>query len=448
MRRPFPLSLLGAVQERKAASRESDAPKAQDRPSPARAARSLASPKGEARGSPPLPWERSKLAQQVLGEGVRETRLRFFASVIAAFALSAAPARAQVSGIVDWSTLGIADEDAITSGTASTSAGVTTTVAWSTVTDGGTFIAYAGNDFVSYEQATQGGFTGYAQVGFDNSRQDADDKVTIDLTFSEAVTNLQFTLTDIDQGSWDDFVEVYYDTGSGFVNAKTGAFDTLGPSVAADDETFGDGWEGIASSASTSSNGNIAFDFGTLQVTAVRIIYFSSNDAGGGGFNPAGQQLGISDVAYDKIMPLLSAIKSVSMVAASGAASFAIPGSDVYFTLTVTNSGDGTVDTDTLFLADPIPAEVEFYNADIDGGGPATGAVYFTQSGAGLTFALGTDVRYSNAGSAPANFAACAYNPSAGYDPNVRYLCLNPKGKMLAGAPDPTFSVQFRARIK
>jgi uncharacterized repeat protein (TIGR01451 family) len=372
---------------------------------------------------------------------------RWFALALAAAGLFE-PARAQVSGILDWSTLGIADENAIPSGTTATSAGVTTTVTWSTVTDGGTFIAYAGNDFVSYEDGAQGGFTGYAQVGFDNNRQDADDKVTVDLTFSEAVTNLAFTLTDVDQSSWDDFVEVFYDTGSGLVNAKTGSFVTLGSAVAADDESFGDGWEGTASVASTSTNGNAAFNFGTLQVTAVRIVYFSGNDAGGGGFDPGGQQLGISDVTYDKVMPLLAVLKTVSMVGTVGNERFAIPGNDVYYTLTVTNSGDGTVDTDTLFLSDPIPSNVEFYNGDIDGGGPATGAVYFTQTGAGLTFTLGTDVRYSSALSAPANFAACGYTPAAGYDANVRYLCLNPKGKMLAGDPDPTFSLQFRARIK
>lgn len=363
-------------------------------------------------------------------------------------ALFCGVAQAQVSGILDWSTLGIADENVIATGTTSTSAGVTTTVTWSTVTDGGSFVAYAGNDFVSYEQDAQGGFTGYAQIGFDNSRQDADDKVTVDLTFSEAVTSLRFTLTDIDEGSWDDFVEVYYNTGSGFVNAKTGSFVTLGPAVAADNESFGEGWEGTASAASTSTDGNAAFAFGALRITAVRIVYFSGNDAGGGGFDPGGQQLGISDVVYDKVMPLLSAMKTVAMVGTSGNARFAIPGNDVYYTLTVTNSGDGTVDSGTLFLADPIPAEVEFYNADIDGAGPATGAAYFTQNGAGLTFTLGTDLRYSNGVSAPASFAACAYSPSAGYDPNVTYLCLNPKGKMLAGDPDPTFSIQFRARIK
>lgn len=371
---------------------------------------------------------------------------RFAAAWLAT--MIATPAVAQVSGILDWSTLGFADEATLTSGTTSTSAGVTTTVTWSSVTDGGSFVAYEGASFVSYESNTQGGFTGYAQVGFDNDRQDADDKITVTLSFSEAITDLEFTLTDVDQSGWDDFVEIYYNTGSGYVNAKTGSFVALGSVVAADDETFGDGWEGTGSSASTTTDGNIAVDFGTLRITAVRIVYFSGNDAGGGGYNPSGQQLGISDVTYDKVMPLLSALKTVSMVGTSGNARFAIPGNDVYYTLAVTNSGDGAVDTNSLFISDPIPADVEFYNGDIDGAGPAAGAAYFTQSGAGLTFTLGTDVRYSNAVAKPANFAACSYTPSAGYDPNVRHLCLNPKGKMLAGDPDPTFSVQFRARIK
>lgn len=373
-------------------------------------------------------------------------RIRRMAAASLAAPLLFAVANAQVTGILDWSTLGVADEAEIPTGTISTSAGVTTTITWSTVTDGGSFVAYAGNDFVSYESGAQGGFTGYAQVGFDNDREDVDDQVIIDVTFSEAVTSLQFTLTDIDQSSWDDFVEIYYDAGAGFVNAKTGAFETLGPAVVADNETFGDGWEGNASAASTSTDGNIDFDFGTLQIVAVRIVYFAGNDASGS--NPGAQQLGISDVVYDKIMPLLAALKTVAMVGASGNARFAIPGNDVYYTLTVTNSGDGTVDAGTLFLADPIPAEVEFYNGDIDGAGPATGAVYFTDSGSGLTFSLASDVAYSNSAPKPATFAACSYVPLAGYDPNVRHLCLNPKGVMLAGNPDPTFSVQFRARIK
>ncbi len=370
-----------------------------------------------------------------------------FLTILAALLLSALPASAQIAGIVDWSTLGLADEAAIVSGTTSTSAAVTSTITWSTVTDGGTFIAYEGADFVSYEASAQGGFTGYAQVGFDNGAQDADDKVTINVAFSEAVTNLQFTLTDVDQSSWDDFIEIFYDTGAGLVNAKTGTFDSFnaGPTVARDDEGFGDGWEGTAANVNTDPNGNLIMNFGTLQIVGIRIVYFSGNDGGG---NPGAQQLGLSDITYVKIMPLLSLLKTVAMVGTTGNSRFAIPGNDVYYTLTVTNSGDGRSDAGTLFIADPIPSQVEFFNGDIDGAGPATGAVYFTQVGAGLTFTLATDVRYSSAVAAPTSFAACTYTPVAGYDPNVRHLCLNPKGQMLAGAPDPTFSAQFRARVK
>jgi uncharacterized repeat protein (TIGR01451 family) len=369
-------------------------------------------------------------------------------TIIAAAVLAALPARAQIAGTIDWSTLGFADEAAITSGAVTTSAAVTSTITWSSVTDGGTFVPFEGAGFVSYEAGSQGGFTGYAQVGFDNSAQDPDDKVTLNIAFSEPVTNLAFTLTDVDQSSWDDFIEIFYDAGAGFINAKTGAFDSFNasPTVARDDETFGDGWEGTASNANSAVNGNLIMNFGALQITAIRIVYFSGND--GSNTNPGAQQLGLSDITFVKLMPLLVALKTVSMVGTSGNDRFAIPGNDVLYTLTVTNSGDGRSDAGTLFLADPIPAEVEFFNGDIDGAGPASGAVLFTQTGAGLTFNLATDVAYSNAGTAPANFAACTYTPIAGYDPNVRYLCLNPKGQMLAGNPDPTFSAQFRARIK
>lgn len=95
-----------------------------------------------------------------------------------------------------------------------------------------------------------------------------------------------------------------------------------------------------------------------------------------------------------------------------------------------------------------MPSEIEFYYGDIDDGGPETTAITGTDNGSGLTFNYVADVRYSNGGSAPANFAACSYTPSAGYDPNVTYICVNPSGVMAAGSPDPSFDVKFRARIK
>ena len=75
---------------------------------------------------------------------------------------------------------------------------------------------------------------------------------------------------------------------------------------------------------------------------------------------------------------------------------------------------------------------------------PVTG----TDSGSGLTFNYATDVRYSNAAVKPTNFAACGYTPSAGYDPAITFICLNPQAAMAAGDPDPSYQFKFRARIK
>ncbi len=142
----------------------------------------------------------------------------------------------------------------------------------------------------------------------------------------------------------------------------------------------------------------------------------------------------------------LTATNSVSVY---GPESYGVPGTDVLYSVTVTNEGDGPSGVDSILFIDDLPPELEFYNGDVDDGGPETNAVSFTQSaGAGLTFTYASDVAFSNAGAAPASFAACTYSPSPGYDPDVTYVCINPKGAMQTGAPDPTFTVSFRTRIK
>ncbi len=131
---------------------------------------------------------------------------------------------------------------------------------------------------------------------------------------------------------------------------------------------------------------------------------------------------------------------------------YALPGEDVIYTLSITNTGDGSVDTDTVVLIDRLPSEIEFFNGDIDLGGPNTYSgndpVGFVDSNSGLTFTYNSDVGYSNQAQRPADFASCSYTPITGYDANVTYICFNPKGQMAAGDPDPNFSVSFRARIK
>ncbi len=144
----------------------------------------------------------------------------------------------------------------------------------------------------------------------------------------------------------------------------------------------------------------------------------------------------------------LTAVKTVAVYDPSAQGLFAVPGADVVYTITVTNSGTGPADNNSIFIVDRLPAEIDFFNGDMDGAGPATGAVFFTQSGAGLTFTLATDLRYATGATPPANFAACSYTPAAGYDPSIRFVCLNPKGSMASGSPGPSFSASFRARVK
>ena len=127
---------------------------------------------------------------------------------------------------------------------------------------------------------------------------------------------------------------------------------------------------------------------------------------------------------------------------------FAVPGNDILYTITATNTGTGPTDGDSVFVYDTLPATLEFFNGDVDGPGPATGPILFNAGTSGLAFTQATDLRYSNLAAVPASFAACSYTPAAGYDPAVRYVCLNPKGAMLSGAGPPSFNFQLRARIR
>jgi len=164
----------------------------------------------------------------------------------------------------------------------------------------------------------------------------------------------------------------------------------------------------------------------------------------------AGNENRIHRLTYTEcpVVPDLKVDKSIEVYDPGALGLYGLPGNDVIYTITVTNEGTGGVDTDTMVLIDRMPAELSFYNGDIDDGGPEVNPVAFSETGSGLTLNYAADVAFSNFATDPANFAACGYVPAAGYDPNVTYICINPKGAMAAGNPDPNFSVQFRAQIK
>lgn len=158
-------------------------------------------------------------------------------------------------------------------------------------------------------------------------------------------------------------------------------------------------------------------------------------------------------------VPLPSITIAKSVVAYSDPANAttnpkAIPGSEMLYTITMTNSGNGAVDNDTTVVTDPIPANTALYVSDINGAG--SGPVHFTDgtpvSGLTYTFtALGNmvdDVDFSNDSG-----ATWVYVPTPGADgcdPLVTNLRIIPKGTFVGNAtpPSPSLSLNFRVCVK
>jgi len=123
---------------------------------------------------------------------------------------------------------------------------------------------------------------------------------------------------------------------------------------------------------------------------------------------------------------------------------FATPGNDILLTTTVVNTGTGSSDTDSIFALVTINPANSFFNAVTPSLG---GIVGFSSGSPSLSFDAANDLAFSNDGAQPTSLAQCNYTPVAGYDPEVRHVCFNPKGSLPAGLPDGTFTVQLRARI-
>ncbi len=194
------------------------------------------------------------------------------------------------------------------------------------------------------------------------------------------------------------------------------------------------------------------FSGGTLDQLQLYNVTVPGNGARYVRFQRNSGSLWVAGIAYSDICQTsasLTGSKSVNVWDPQGIGLYAVPGNDVIYSITGSNSGEGSTDVDSVVLIDTMPAEVSFFNGDIDDGGPETDPVTFSQStGAGLTFSYATDVGYSNATTRPANFNECNYLPTSGYDETVTFICFNPKGALTAGDPDPNFTVSFRARIR
>jgi hypothetical protein len=173
-------------------------------------------------------------------------------------------------------------------------------------------VPYDNADFFTFEDGMLGQHTGYLELAFDNYSDDPSDYIELALNFDRSVRNLQFSLTDIDSSNWDDGIEVYY---NGNNNARDNPFiaAALGSGVGLDDESYMHGWEGIGTNADNAqTTGNIDFDFGSIDVSSIRIRYFSTDDASS---DPGGQRAGLTDLRFTASTPEPSSIACVLLFA-------------------------------------------------------------------------------------------------------------------------------------
>jgi uncharacterized repeat protein (TIGR01451 family) len=270
--------------------------------------------------------------------------------------------------------------------------------------------------------------------------------------FSTVVREVTFKMMDVDFASrqFRDWLRIAGTNGPSYVPAITtpyGANNGNNPGIVAPGVTFvGPGTSsgysfpatdavGTVASTPTQTIANIAVQF-VAPITQAEIRY--GNGPASTMAGTAGQQsISIHDISFCP-MPAVGIAKTSSPVSivATDPSRFNIPGAAVDYIVTVTNTGGSTVDLSTTLIADALPANVTFFNGDIDPSLAGVQNYLFTPGTSGLTLGV-TNITYHNAASAP-------ITPATDYDTAVRSLRWLPQGTMAANS---IFSIRFRARI-
>ncbi len=147
--------------------------------------------------------------------------------------------------------------------------------------------------------------------------------------------------------------------------------------------------------------------------------------------------------------PRLEVTKRSDVHRASAGSSFYLPGHDVIYDIEISNTGDQQVDPNSLIIIDSWPADVRFYFGDLDTGGSMdfaeTDPVAWRDNASGLDFRFDRDVRFSDAATQPSTIDQCGYEPQSGYDPNIRFICIQPQGAL---QPSGSANFYMRGRIE
>ncbi|HEX8480600.1 MAG TPA: hypothetical protein VF650_01700 [Allosphingosinicella sp.] len=123
-----------------------------------------------------------------------------------------------------------------------------------------------------------------------------------------------------------------------------------------------------------------------------------------------------------------------------------IPGSYVYYTVTIANPGGVPVTSGSILITDATPANLSLYVANLPG---HTGPLLFGAGSSGATFTFSglasatDDIEFSNNGGSTWTYVPAAN--SAGVDPAVTHMRIRPKGTMAAGS---SFTLNFGYLVK
>ena len=158
----------------------------------------------------------------------------------------------------------------------------------------------------------------------------------------------------------------------------------------------------------------------------------------------------VDDVCFEQILlPTLQVSKLAQTISdpVNGTVNpKSIPGAVVRYTITVTNTGPGTVDADSLRITDPLPTDTELF-IGTGSGDPISFTDGATPSG--LSFDFATNVQYSDQpGGTPYGYSPS--DPGDGFDPAVTGFELAPTGTMAAasGGNTPSFTFTFLVRLR
>ena len=269
-------------------------------------------------------------------------------------------------------------------------------------------------------------------------------------TFAVPIRDFAITLLDFDYTN-DQFRDWLYISGSDGTNtyspAMSGPYgnNNNGTATATNSSVqFGQltGTLTVREARGNGSADNVGDDAGNINVSFAQpvtsaILYYG-NYPYQSGENSTGQQaVAISTVTFCP-MPAIAVTKTSAPYATSGTDRFAAPGSDVAYSLTVTNTGGSPVDAGTIVLADVLPANTTFYNGDFNASAPGMGPFEVTAGTSGVSLTAAGRAYSNNGGS------TYVYNPASGYDAAVNAIRLTPSGSMAANS---TFTIRFRVRV-